>query len=67
MVLPVAPTVTLYPVSLKVMLLNVWVAAVPLIFWLAVVLLKVTVLEPGVNVPPLLVQPPVTLVSVPAV
>lgn len=63
-VLPVAPTVTLWLVSLKVMLLKVCAAAVPLIFWLAPVLLKITLPVFGVNVPPLLVQSPALTVNV---
>ena len=35
----------------------------PLIFWAAAVLLKFTVPVPGVNVPPSLVQSPVTLMA----
>ena len=51
-----------------VILLNVWLAALPLMFWLPA-LLNVTVPDPGVNVPPLLVQSPDTLIleAVPAV
>ncbi len=40
------------------MLLNVWLDALPLILWVAVVLWNVTVPVPGVKVPPLLVQSP---------
>jgi hypothetical protein len=50
-----------------VRLLNVWLAAVPLIAWAAVELLKVTVPVPGAKVPPLFVQSPETLTFVPAV
>ena len=34
------------------MLLNVWLAVVPFIFCAAAVFVKLTTLEPGVNVPP---------------
>ena len=61
------PTVSDLEVLATVIALNVWALAVPLIFWSAVVLLNTTVPEPGVNVPSLLVQSPVTLVFVPAV
>src|SRR5438309_7866453 len=46
------------------MLLNVCDAAEPLMFCPALALLKVTLLEPGVNVPPLLVQSPGRLIAV---
>ena len=63
----VPPTANVLLVLSTVSALKVCMAAVPLIFWSAVVLLNTTVPVPGVNVPPLLVQPPVTLVVVPAV
>src|SRR5947208_16713595 len=52
------PPDSVWPVLLTVRLLKVWLAAVPLMFCAAVVLLKVIVDDPGVNVPPLLVQLP---------
>ena len=49
-------------------LLNVWLAAVPLIACATVILPKLTVPEPGAKVPPLLVQLPLTVwVKVPEV
>ena len=44
--------------------MKVWLAAVALMFYARVVLLKVTMLEPGVNTPPLLVQSPSKLIVV---
>jgi len=61
------PTLSVRPVLSTVMLLNVWVTAVPLIDCAAVVLVKLTVPEPGMNVPPLFVQLPALLMVVPAV
>lgn len=55
------PTLSVCPVLFTTRLLNVCVTAVPLIAWAAVVLLNVTVLAAGVNVPPLFVQSPATV------
>jgi len=61
------PTLKVFPDLLTVTLLKVCVKAVPLIAW-AVPLLNVTVLVPGLNVPPLFVQFPEMsmVVAVPA-
>src|ERR1051326_2109952 len=56
------PTVSVCPDLFTVILLNVWLAEVPFIFCETDVLLNVTVLVPGVNVPPLLVQFPPTAI-----
>src|SRR2546422_540466 len=55
------------PLLLTVKLLKVWLEAVPLIDWLTELPSKVTVPEPGVKVPPLLVQLPAAVMLVPAV
>src|SRR2546429_2208458 len=51
-------TLRIWAVLLTVILLKVWVTAVPWIFCPAPVFWNVTVLVPGVNVPPLLIQLP---------
>src|SRR6266850_1467710 len=65
-VLPLPDNV--WPDLVTVRLLKVWLAAVPLIFCGNATELKVTVDDPGVNVPPLFVQLPAIgmFVSVPA-
>ena len=56
------PTLKVCPAVLAIVKLkNVWEAAVPWMDW-APVPLKETVADPGVNVPPLLVQFPLTLI-----
>ena len=59
-VLPV--TASVCAVLATVMALNVCVLALPVIACAPVVLLNTTMLDPGVNVPPLLVQSPVKVI-----
>src|SRR5882724_6440134 len=62
------PTLSVCAVLATVIPLNVWLAIVPLMACAAVMLLNVTVLEPGVKITPLLVQSPAITIadSVPA-
>ena len=56
------PTARAFADLATVIALNVWLAAVPLIFWSALVLLKVTMSVPGVNAPPMFtVQSPLAV------